>query len=239
MSLKGALKRWQDYFEGNSTKEFLHPAVPSADPILDPVYKVTVEETVEALRNMRPGKATGPEGLPADLWKSKFWYSAEWLAKFFNQIVAEKKVPDVFQEITTIPIWKKKDSPADCSNYRPILLLSHSMNISERILDRQIREIVKLSGNQCGFVAGCGTIDAMTQPHAARPGTRHLAVLWRPEIPPTTKAVVEEVRCACDRNARRRQRERVENHLTGTMVTRPGKKVNRAMVTELLYGDKH
>ncbi|VDO19327.1 unnamed protein product [Heligmosomoides polygyrus] len=33
------------------------------------------------------------------------------------------------------------------------------------ILDRRIREIVKLSDNQCGFVTGCGTIDAI---HAAR-----------------------------------------------------------------------
>ncbi|VDP50919.1 unnamed protein product [Heligmosomoides polygyrus] len=39
------------------------------------------------------------------------------------------------------------------------------MKIFERILDSRIREIVKLSHNQCGFVAGCGTIDAI---HAAR-----------------------------------------------------------------------
>ncbi|VDP23330.1 unnamed protein product [Heligmosomoides polygyrus] len=39
------------------------------------------------------------------------------------------------------------------------------MKIFERILNSRIREIVKLSSNQCGFVAGCGTIDAI---HAAR-----------------------------------------------------------------------
>ncbi|VDP40828.1 unnamed protein product [Heligmosomoides polygyrus] len=39
------------------------------------------------------------------------------------------------------------------------------MKIFERILDSRIREIVKLSSNQCGFVTGCGTIDAI---HAAR-----------------------------------------------------------------------
>ncbi|VDP12078.1 unnamed protein product [Heligmosomoides polygyrus] len=52
-----------------------------------------------------------------------------------------------------------------CSNYGPIRLLSHSMKIFDRVHDRQIREIVKLSDNQCGFVAGCGTIGAI---HAAR-----------------------------------------------------------------------
>ncbi|VDP20605.1 unnamed protein product [Heligmosomoides polygyrus] len=38
------------------------------------------------------------------------------------------------------------------------------MKISERIHDSRLREIVTLSDNQCSFVAGCGTIDAM---HAA------------------------------------------------------------------------
>ncbi|VDP03593.1 unnamed protein product [Heligmosomoides polygyrus] len=38
------------------------------------------------------------------------------------------------------------------------------MKIFERILDRRIREIVKLSENQCGFVTGCGTIDAIHAP---------------------------------------------------------------------------
>ncbi|VDO97001.1 unnamed protein product [Heligmosomoides polygyrus] len=39
------------------------------------------------------------------------------------------------------------------------------MKIFERILDRRIRENVKLSDSQCGFVSGCGTIDAI---HATR-----------------------------------------------------------------------
>ncbi|VDP56865.1 unnamed protein product [Heligmosomoides polygyrus] len=87
------------------------------------------------------------------------------MAEFFNQVVKEKKVPECWHNSTTIPIWKKKGSPEDCSNYRPIRLLSHSMKIFERTLDRRIHEIVKLSDNQCGFVSCCGTIDAI---HAAR-----------------------------------------------------------------------
>ncbi|VDO69908.1 unnamed protein product [Heligmosomoides polygyrus] len=39
------------------------------------------------------------------------------------------------------------------------------MKIFERTVDGRIRDIVQLSSNQCGFVAGCGTIDAI---HAAR-----------------------------------------------------------------------
>uniref|UniRef100_A0A7I4YN09 Reverse transcriptase domain-containing protein n=1 Tax=Haemonchus contortus TaxID=6289 RepID=A0A7I4YN09_HAECO len=97
------------------------------------------------------------------LWKSKCWNPAGWLTDFFNQVVAEKKVPESWQQ--TIPIWKKKGSPGDCARYRPIRLLSHSMKIFERIVDSRIRDIVELTTNQSGFVSGCSTIDAT---HATR-----------------------------------------------------------------------
>ncbi|VDP07426.1 unnamed protein product [Heligmosomoides polygyrus] len=147
------MKRWRDYFEEISTVEFPHPAIPSTAPTHGPVQNITGEEIEAALKKMRPDKATGPDDMAADLWKSKFWYPDEWLAKFFNQVVAEKKVPECWSQSTTIPIWKKKCSPANCSNYRPIRLLSHSMKIFERIVDGRIRDIVQLSSNQCGFVA--------------------------------------------------------------------------------------
>ncbi|VDO19547.1 unnamed protein product [Heligmosomoides polygyrus] len=72
---------------------------------------------------------------------------------FFNQVVVEKKVPDSWQIGTTIPIWKKKGSPANYISYSPIRLLSHSMKIFERILDGRVRrDVVQLSTNHCDFV---------------------------------------------------------------------------------------
>ncbi|VDO88272.1 unnamed protein product [Heligmosomoides polygyrus] len=130
-----------------------------------PPTKIAVEDIEAALKKMRPGKATGPDDVAADLWKSMYWNPAEWLAKFLNQIVTEKKVPECRRQSTTIPIWKKKGIPADCFNYCPIRLLSHSMKIFERVVNGRFRDIVQLSSNQCGFVAGCGTVDVI---HAAR-----------------------------------------------------------------------
>ncbi|EYC32640.1 hypothetical protein Y032_0002g1011 [Ancylostoma ceylanicum] len=114
---------------------------------------------------MKPGKATGPDDVAAELWKSRHWNSAQWLTAFFNEIVEEKKTRVDWQRSTTIPIWKRKDNPADCANYRPIRLLSHSMKIFERIIDRRVRDIIRVSTNQCGLVANRGTTDAI---HAAR-----------------------------------------------------------------------
>ncbi|VDO96985.1 unnamed protein product [Heligmosomoides polygyrus] len=58
------------------------------------LMKITLKETEAALKKMKPGKATDPDGIAADLWTLRCWYPAEWLTKFFNQVVAEKKVPD-------------------------------------------------------------------------------------------------------------------------------------------------
>ncbi|EYC31611.1 hypothetical protein Y032_0004g2248 [Ancylostoma ceylanicum] len=88
-----------------------------------------VEETMAAVKRMKPGKALDPDDVAAELWKSRHWNSTEWLTAFFNTVVEEKKTPVDWQSSTTIPIWKRKGNPADCANYRPIRLLSQSMKI--------------------------------------------------------------------------------------------------------------
>uniref|UniRef100_A0A7I4Z612 Reverse transcriptase domain-containing protein n=1 Tax=Haemonchus contortus TaxID=6289 RepID=A0A7I4Z612_HAECO len=153
------LKQWREYFANISTAEFAHPAIPCAPPVHGPVQKIPVNETITASKKTKSGKATGLDDLAADLWKSKSWNPAGWLTELFNQVVAEKG----WQQSMTIPIWKKKGSPANCTCHRPIRLISHSMGIFERIVDSRICDIVELTTNQRGFVAGC--IDAM---HATR-----------------------------------------------------------------------
>nr|CDJ89585.1 endonuclease-reverse transcriptase HmRTE-e01 [Haemonchus contortus] len=98
------LKRWREYFANISTVEFAHPAIPGAPPVHGPVQKIAVNETITALKKMKSGKATGPDDVAADLWKSKGWNPAGWLTEFFNQVVAEKKVPESWQQSSTIPI---------------------------------------------------------------------------------------------------------------------------------------
>ncbi|XGW34145.1 hypothetical protein V3C99_018166 [Haemonchus contortus] len=85
------LKRWREYFANISTVEFAHLAIPCAPPVHGPVQKITVNATITALEKMKSGKATGPDDLAADLWKSKGCNPAGWLTKFFNQVVKEKK----------------------------------------------------------------------------------------------------------------------------------------------------
>ncbi|VDP10495.1 unnamed protein product [Heligmosomoides polygyrus] len=67
MDRKMALNRWRNDFEEIPTVEFAYPAIPSAPPVYGPVQEITVDETEAVLRKMKPGKATVPDDLAADL----------------------------------------------------------------------------------------------------------------------------------------------------------------------------
>ncbi|KAK6744595.1 hypothetical protein RB195_011367 [Necator americanus] len=114
---------------------------------------------------MKSNKATGPDDIPADIWKLLGDRGSMWLATLFNKIVAEGRTPDVWQTSVTVPVWKGKGDIADCTSYRPIRLLCHTMKVFERVLEARLRKIVSVSLNQCGFVKDCSTIDAI---HAVR-----------------------------------------------------------------------
>ena len=49
----------------------------------------------------------------------------------------------------------------DCGAYRGVKLLEHTMKIVERVLEKRIRELVKVDDMQCGFMHGKGTTDAL------------------------------------------------------------------------------
>uniref|UniRef100_A0A914WDC8 Reverse transcriptase domain-containing protein n=1 Tax=Plectus sambesii TaxID=2011161 RepID=A0A914WDC8_9BILA len=159
------LQRWKEHYTNVCNQEFPHPPIPTGEATHDPVPLITAAEVMDAIRRMKNGKATGPDDIPAEAWKLLGQPGAEFLAALFNKIIDDGEVPPAWRTSTTIPIWKGKGDVSDCPNYRPIRLLCHSMKIFERVLDRRIRSIVTISTNQCGFVKGCGTTDAI---HAAR-----------------------------------------------------------------------
>ncbi|KAK6729207.1 hypothetical protein RB195_006322 [Necator americanus] len=114
---------------------------------------------------MKSNKATGPDDIPADVWKLLGDRESVWLATLFNKIVAEGQTPDVWQTSVTVPVWKGKADIADCTSYRRTGLLCHTMKVFERVPEARLRKIVSVSLNQCGFVKDCSAMDAI---HAVR-----------------------------------------------------------------------
>ncbi|KAK6756300.1 hypothetical protein RB195_014607 [Necator americanus] len=110
------LERWREYYNHLCKEEFCHPPIPTVPSVEDPVLPITAVEVNAALAKMKSNKATGPDDIPADVWK---------------------------------PVWKGKEDIADCTSYRPIRLLCHTMKVFERVLEARLRKIVSVSLNQC------------------------------------------------------------------------------------------
>ena len=159
------LNRWQQYFEKISNEEFPHPPIQSAPPVQGPVPNITLAEVEASVQKMKSGKATGPDDIPAEVWKQMGKLGNEALCLLFNKIIISKEIPQVWKTSITVPIWKGKGDVLECSNYRPIRLLCHTMKIFEQIINNRIGHIVTITPNQCGFVRGSSTTDAI---HAVR-----------------------------------------------------------------------
>ena len=60
-----------------------------------------------------------------------------------------------------VPLYKNKGDIQDCSNYRGIKLISHTMKLWERVIKHRLREHAKIAKNQFGFMLGRSTMEAI------------------------------------------------------------------------------
>ncbi|WMV36648.1 hypothetical protein MTR67_030033 [Solanum verrucosum] len=120
-----------------------------------------IEEVLRAISRMSRGRATGPDEIPVDFWKSTDKAGIEWLTGLFNVIFKTAKMPDEWRWSTMVPLYKNKGDIQNCNNYRGIKLLSHTMKIWERVVEMRVRRGVSISENQFGFMPGRSTTEAI------------------------------------------------------------------------------
>ncbi|KAG5584745.1 hypothetical protein H5410_045179 [Solanum commersonii] len=94
-----------------------------------------IEEVLRAISRMSRGRATGPDEIPVEFWKSTNKVGIEWLTKLFNVIFKTTKMPDEWRWSTMVPLYKNKGDIQNCNNYRGVKLLSHTMKIWERMVE--------------------------------------------------------------------------------------------------------
>ncbi|VDO62562.1 unnamed protein product [Schistosoma margrebowiei] len=83
----------------------------------------TIEEISMAIRQIKSGKAAGPDNILAEALKADVAATARILYILFNKIWDEEQVPKDWKEGLLIKIPKKGDL-SNCDNYRGITLLS-------------------------------------------------------------------------------------------------------------------
>lgn len=110
---------------------------------------------------MKTNKASGPDEIPTEVWKHLGDQGVIWLYKLYNKLIQGGSIPNSWRNSFLIPIYKGKGDVRDCSNYRAIKLMSHTLKIWERVINNRLKHIITLTPNQCGFVSGKGTTDAI------------------------------------------------------------------------------
>ena len=124
-------ERWEGYFENLLNEE--NPGVVFEDGIQNQgvTPDVSRKEVKLALKKMKNGKATGPDGIPVEAWRSLGEEGIDMLWDLMQKIYDKEKIPEEWRGSVTVPIYKEKGDIQDCGNYRGIKLMSHTMKIWE------------------------------------------------------------------------------------------------------------
>ncbi|KAJ7942760.1 Retrovirus-related Pol polyprotein LINE-1 [Quillaja saponaria] len=158
-------ERWQTYFDTlfneESRGDFGDLDVTFDDTNRRFVRRIRAQEVKEAMHKMKNGKALGPDDIPIEVWRCLGDIGVTWLTNLFNKILVTKKMPDEWRKSTLIPIYKNKGDIQSCSNYRGIKLISHTMKLWERVIERRLRNETVVSENQFGFMPGRSTMEAI------------------------------------------------------------------------------
>ena len=113
-----------------------------------------------AIKSPKNDKASGPDGIPAEVLKYGGPTLAQRLHDFIKCIWNEEQAPADLKNALIVIIYKKGDK-AECGNYRGISLLSTVGKLFAKILLNRLTQIAEdvLPDTQCGFRPGRGTID--------------------------------------------------------------------------------
>ncbi|KAL5131607.1 putative RNA-directed DNA polymerase from transposon BS [Glycine soja] len=162
---KDIKERWKVYFHNLFNDEYGYDSSSLDTREEDRNYKyyrrIQKQEVKEALKRMSNGKAVGPDNIPIEVWKTLGDRGLEWLTKLFNEIMRSKRMPEEWRRSTLVPIYKNKGDIQNCANYRGIKLMSHTMKLWERVIERRLRKETQVTENQFGFMPGRSTMEAI------------------------------------------------------------------------------
>ena len=102
-------------------------------PENDGLGGLTRQEFDKAVDRMKPNKATGKDGVPAEVWQNSKT-ARDVLFCFLKKIWRKEYVPPELAVCVFVLIFKKKGSSEDLTKYRAIGLLNHAYKILSVIL---------------------------------------------------------------------------------------------------------
>ena len=153
------LGRWTEYLSTllnhqNPCNDAFIGELPIRPPIPELEDPPTYEEITKACQALKNGKAAGPDGLPAEVYK----YADPSVIKALHTIIllcwTTEHIPQTWKDPIISMLYKKKGSKILCQNYRGFSLLDVAGKILARVmLTRLIRSPIMeiLPETQSGF----------------------------------------------------------------------------------------
>ncbi|KAF7699893.1 hypothetical protein HF521_002851 [Silurus meridionalis] len=144
-SEESVLRRWREYFEQLMNEENERERrVDDVEMVKQEVDRISKEEVRAAIKRMKSGKSVGPDDIPVEAWRCLGEMEVKFLTKLFNKILEGEKMPEEWRRSVLVPVFKNKGDVQTCSNYRGIKLISHTINLWERVVEARLREEVTI-----------------------------------------------------------------------------------------------
>ena len=125
-------------------------------------YNITIDDTLDAVFDMKDGKSQDDDGLSAEHFKNGPLILFIKLTSLFKSMLMHGFVPEQFRFGTITPIIKDKHgNTSDVNNYRGITISPLISKVFERILRMLFHDTLSSSSYQFGFKTGNSTSHAL------------------------------------------------------------------------------
>ena len=130
--------------------------------------QISHEEIIKIISNLPNKSSCGTDNISQKLLKRVSNELTGLITELINLSIRDKTYPDCLKIAKIIPIHKAKNKQ-DCSNYRPISLLSVFNKIFEKVIHKDLTRFIEYNNilfiNQFGFRKFHSTLDALTRTH--------------------------------------------------------------------------
>lgn len=117
---------------------------------------ITISEWEHAIKQLKPGKSPGPDGLSAVYYKTFSKILQTPFLKAFNSLSPTNPLTRGMLEAHIVVIPKDGKDPTQAGNYRPISLLNSDIKLYSKILANRLLPLLPsiISQDQAGFIPG-------------------------------------------------------------------------------------
>jgi hypothetical protein len=157
------LEVWKKHYDKKSNEKISwdREVLTDVRPICGPSKNISEKEVGAAIGEMKLGEAVDPSGVVGDMLMAAGDEETRWMTELCNAVFRDSKIPKDWSRSWLVNVFKGKGDALACGSYEEIKLVEHAMKVLERVLERRVRNIVKIDSVKFGFMAGKSTTDAI------------------------------------------------------------------------------